>query len=158
MKKRKSKRQSDTSKDLKRQLKSLVFYIDRSLNSTSFVEALRTIGAHVKPHSECYKPRTPDIVWIAEVSAKRWVILKKDKGIKYNALERRVLLNANARAFVLNEGDISAEAYTEIIIRALPDIIHIAKNCESPFLAKIYRTSSVKIWIPEGRTVPPREW
>jgi len=106
--------------------------------------------------SQHYKPRTPDVIWIAEVSKKRWVILKKDKQIKYNLLEREVLLRANARAFVLHEGDIDAETYTAIIIKALPDIIYIAKNCESPFLAKIYRDSSVKIWIPEGRTIPPR--
>lgn len=95
--------------------------------------------------------------WIREVSERRWVILKKDKQIRWNVLERTTLLRANARAFVLNDGEITVEEYTAIIIKALPDIIYTAKNCESPFLAKIYRDSSVKIWIPEGRTIPPRE-
>ncbi len=157
MRKRRSKRQSDTSNELKRQLKSIVFFIDRSLNSPILVKALREISAQVKPHSEIYKPRTPDVKWIREVSERRWVILKKDKQIRWNVLERTTLLRANARAFVLNDGEITVEEYTAIIIKALPDIIYTAKNCESPFLAKIYRDSSVKIWIPEGRTIPPRE-
>jgi PIN domain-containing protein len=157
VRKRRSKRQSDTSNELKKQLKSIVFFIDRSLNSPILIKVLREASAQVKPHSENYKPRTPDVKWIREVSEKRWVILKKDKQIKYNLLERTTLLRAKARAFVLNDGEITANEYAAIIIKALPDIIHTAKNCESPFLAKIYRDSSVKIWIPEGRKIPARE-
>ena len=90
---------------IRREVESLVFFVDRSLGGKLVPEALRAAGRSVAVHDELFASDTPDTTWIPEVSQRRWVILTKDENIARNPLELEALLYAGARGRRRNEAD-----------------------------------------------------
>src|SRR5215216_1848650 len=153
--KRKSKQPSDTKKDkeLRKLLKSIVFFLERSIESKCILQALRNVGAKVEPHSKFYKKkhRTPDTVWLERMSQKGWVVLMKDKSIANNPLEYLMLMRHGGRAFTLASGQRTGEEETQIILNALPEIIRYVKTFDKPYIVKIYHGSKLEMWLPKGK-------
>jgi hypothetical protein len=145
--KRKSKKQSDTKTPLQEQLETITFFLDRSLESKIILEELRKAGVNIEPHAMHFAPDAPDVEWLEEVGAKGWVVLMKDKNIKYNYIERKMLLSSNVKAFLFVPGNLKAVEMVAIIIKALSKIVHFVKQYDPPFLARIERDGSVKMWL-----------
>jgi hypothetical protein len=77
------------------------FFIDRSLGDRFVAEALRTHGLTVRAHKDHFPPDAKDEDWLREVGRRRWVVLTKDKMLRYRQTETTALLEAKVRAFVL---------------------------------------------------------
>lgn len=68
------------------------FFVDRSLGARDVPEALRSAGVLVEVHDDHFAPDTPDIVWLAEVGARGWIVLTKDSRIRrVDRAERRAV-------------------------------------------------------------------
>ena len=76
-------------------------FLDESLDSLSVVIALREAGATVERHTEHFARGVADDVWLAEAGKNGWIVLTRDKRIRYRQLERLALQAAKVRAFVL---------------------------------------------------------
>jgi hypothetical protein len=121
---------SSTSK----RLESVTFFLDESLDSHSLVAALRQAGALVERATEHFPRGTPDATWLSEAGRRQWVVLTRDKRIRYRALERLALQNAGVRAFVFTGGNVSGAETSEILVAALRRIITIAHSVPAPFV------------------------
>ena len=146
-KNRKSKKPSDTKTQLREHLEFITFFLDRSLESKIVLEELRKAGVTIEPHAAHFVPDAPDTVWLQAIGLKGWVMLMKDKNIKHNYIERRMLLSSKVKAFLFVPGNLKAIEMAEIIIKALPKIVRFVKRYEAPFLARIEKDSSVKMWL-----------
>ena len=63
------------------------FFVDRSLGSGLVPDALRQENERVVVHDEQFGDQdTPDVVWLKEAGARRWVVLTKDARIRTNVL------------------------------------------------------------------------
>jgi len=71
----------------------------------------------------------------------------KDKQIYHNHIERRALLKAGVRAFVLVPGRMRGAEMAQLLVEALPKIINFTRNNTAPFLAKIYADGSIEQWL-----------
>ncbi len=74
-----------------------VFFIDRSLGVEPLRSTLVRAGVLVEIHDDHFKRDEQDHVWLAEVSARSWVVLTKDKRLRYRPLEISVLRESGAR-------------------------------------------------------------
>ncbi len=106
-------------------------------------ESLESAGETVHLHRDHFKPDARDWEWLPVVGAKRWVILTKDNQIHRRQIELTALKNANARSFVLVSAGLTGAVQADIIVRALPRIHEEIEAGSPPFIARIYRDSSV---------------
>jgi hypothetical protein len=114
-----SKKQSAAS--LRSPPEQLVFFVDRSLGRKIIPGALREAGEEVRVHDEHFPQDTRDEVWLADVGQRGWVVLTKDKHIRYRALEIHALRAADVRAFVLtSRGDLSGEEVATFLSKPSP--------------------------------------
>jgi len=93
-------------------------------------------------HRDHFDEDARDIDWLPVIAQREWVVLSKDQ---YNWLERRAIKNAQGRAFLLVRGQLSGHEQASIMCKALPKMLRILDLTPRPFIAKIYRDSSIQI-------------
>ena len=129
----------------------LVFFVDRSLGSKIIPGALREAGEEVRIHDEHFAKDAKDEVWLAEAGKKGWVVLTKDKHIRYRGVEIHALRAAKVRAFVLSaSGDLSGAEVSQIFVKALPSIKRLCKKIAPPFIALVSRGGTLRLASLEG--------
>lgn len=139
-----SKKPSDAS--LPSPPERLVFFVDRSLGRKVIPDALRAAGAKTRVHDEFFPQDAKDEVWLAEVGRQGWVVLTKDKHIRYRQVEIQALLAGKVRAFILTaRGDLSGAEVGQIFIKAMPAMKKLCDTATPPFIARVSRDSSVTL-------------
>jgi predicted nuclease of predicted toxin-antitoxin system len=124
----------------------LVFFVDRSLGRRIIPGALRDAGEEVRVHDEHFPQNAKDEVWLAEAGKNQWVVLTKDKNIRYRAIEIQALVAAKVRAFVLTaRGDLTGAEVGKIFVKALPAMKKLCHSAEPPFIARVSRDGSVTL-------------
>ena len=125
---------------------TLVFFIDRSLGRKVISSALREAGEQVRIHDDFFQQDATDEAWLTEAGKNGWVVLTKDKHIRYRANEIRALRAANVRAFVLSaRGDLSGAEVSQIFVKALPSIKRLCEETAPPFVALVSRGGTVTL-------------
>ncbi|MFN0107481.1 MAG: hypothetical protein ACKVZH_01400 [Blastocatellia bacterium] len=132
---------------IKKQLEEYVFFVDRSLGKNDVPNALREQEVKVEIHSDHFPDDAPDELWLVECGQNDWVVLAKDKQIRYNELERLALLNAGVASFILISGNLSGAEMASAYIKALPKIASYLSNQKKPFIAKVDKAGGVRLWI-----------
>lgn len=125
--------------------KRYVFFVDRSLGKQKVAGALRGAGAEVHVHDEHFPTDAPDEEWLAEVGRRGWIVLTKDRRIRYRSPALRALRRARARAFVLTSGNLSGAEMGQIFVRALHRMTRFAGRHPAPFVARVTKGGSVSM-------------
>jgi hypothetical protein len=112
-------------------------YLDESLDSESLAAALTEAGISVIRGSRHVPRGTPDDVWLGECGTHGWIVLTRDKRIRYRVLERTALQENGVKAYVFTGGNVSLAATVEIIVGAMPKILKIAGETAAPFIFHI---------------------
>ena len=123
-------------------------FIDRSLGRR-IADTLTVAGATVHHHDDHFSQGVEDEVWLTEVGERGWVVLTKDKSIRYRAIERNALMNAGIKAFFFMSGNFPFEQMAQVIAASLPKIRQFVEKHEAPFIAGIYKDGSVKLLFPK---------
>jgi predicted nuclease of predicted toxin-antitoxin system len=123
----------------KRPLESLVFFLDESLDGPTVSTALREAGASVERATERFPRGTADEIWLAEAGRNRWVVLTRDKRIRYRQLELLALHEARVRAFVFTGGNVTLKDTALILVGALKHLVRIARADPGPFIYHLGR-------------------
>ena len=120
-------------------LETLTLFLDESLDSLSVATALREAGATVARHTEHFARGVTDDVWLTEVGRNGWIVLTRDKRIRYRQLERIALQAAKVRAFVFTGGNVTAKDTGAILAHAIDRIRKICSGNSGPFIYHIGR-------------------
>ena len=118
----------------------LVLFIDRSLGKQIIASALRNAGHSVEVHDDHFPPDAPDNVWLSDVSRRGWIVLTKDKRIRYRASELAAVTATKARVFTLTAGSIQAREMAEIFILAMEKVQAFVARNSPPYIATISRS------------------
>lgn len=145
-KRRKSSRQSITNTRFQKRLKQVTFYLERSLGGRIILEELRKAGLKVEPHSKYFRPSTEDIDWLPVVGRNGWIVLMRDQRIGKRSLELEALLNGGVKAFVLVSGNLKNAENAAVFVKALPKMLSMIAQNDCPFIAKVSRQGTVKMW------------
>ncbi len=70
----------------------------------------------------------------------------RDQRIGTRRLQLEALLDGGVQAFVLVSGNLKNADNAAVIIKALPKILAMLAQNDFPFIAKITRQSTVKLW------------
>ena len=119
------------------------FFADESLDSLTVVAALRDAGARVERALDHFTKGTLDEVWLAEAGRRDWVVLTRDKRIRYRQLERLTLKSAGVRAFVFIGGNVTGRETGEILANALGRMVKILRTVPGPFIYHIGRSGTL---------------
>lgn len=122
-----------------------VFFVDRSLGKNIIAQALREAGCAVEVHDGHFAQDAPDEEWLQRVGMNGWVVLTKDKNIRFHELEKLALLASKVRAFVLTAHDVTGPEMAEIFVGALPRILKVLRKHPGPFLARVSRHGHVEL-------------
>jgi len=125
----------------------ITYFIDRSLGDRIVAEALRTHGLTVHVHKGHFPPDARDEDWLREVGQRRWVVLTKDKMLRYRETEITTLLAAKVRAFVLTSGNLRADEMAGAFIRALPRMERFLRKMKGPFVARVTRGGKTDLLV-----------
>jgi predicted nuclease of predicted toxin-antitoxin system len=128
-----------------------VFFVDRSLGRHKFAGALREAGMHVEVHDDLFPGNAPDEMWLSAAGQNGWVVLTKDKNIRYHRREKEALVAHGVRAFVLTPKDVTADEMAEMCIRALPKISRALRKNKGAFVATIGRAGAVQVVWPTAK-------
>jgi predicted nuclease of predicted toxin-antitoxin system len=108
-------------------------------------EALLAAGVLVEIHDDHFAPDTADYVWLSSVAQRGWVILTKDKAIRYRKNERAAVEEASGRVFVLTAGNITGTEIAAAFVEALPRIRRLSTNQAPPFIATVSASGIVSL-------------
>jgi predicted nuclease of predicted toxin-antitoxin system len=125
----------------------LIFFLDRSIGKHMVAEALRHAGVQVEVHDDHFPPNAHDVEWLPSVGEREWIVLTRDKRIRYRSQERTALIQARVRAFVLSGGNLSGPAMADACVQALPTMRRFVARYEAPFIACVTQTGSVSLLL-----------
>ena len=125
----------------------LVLFVDRSLGNKVVAGALRLAGAQVQIHDDHFPTTAADEDWLREVGQRGWVVLTKDRGIRYRAPALAAIRVSAVRMFVLTAGDLQGSEMAVIFANALRRITAVARREPAPFIAKITKTGVVSLLL-----------
>ncbi len=120
-----------------------VLFIDRCAWSKKLGEALDLAGIPYIAHHSLFAPDAADEDWLTAVKDNGWVILTRDKNIRYKANEHRALVDAGLFMLVLTQGGLSAEETGRIVTQAYPEICKVIAKSSPPAIFSLTRASEV---------------
>lgn len=118
---------------------NLTLFLDESLDSDSIAQALASAGAHVERLTRHLPKGTDDRTWLSFAGERDWVVLTRDKRIRYRQLERLSLQAARVRAFVFTGGNVTMAETGAILAHAYSRIVKICLREHGPFIYHIGR-------------------
>lgn len=122
------------------------FFFDRSLGKIT-ASRLRDAGYTVHLIADFYRDdatKIPDEEWIAEGCRRNWILLTKDRRIRYRADELAAL---DGHLFCLSDGNASIEVMAETLLAALPRIARASARHRAGFW-HVYADGSIKRMWP----------
>jgi hypothetical protein len=142
-----SKKQSAGSRRQQPQLpEDFVLYLDENLhNCKPILDALVLHSVKHERHGAHFPPGTEDSVWLPLVGQHGWLLVTKDKKIRYNELEKTAVLRYHVREFYFSSGNYSGVQMAEMLIAALPHMARICRKHDPPFIASITKSGKVNL-------------
>lgn len=130
----------------------LVFFVDRALGKKAVPDALRAAGEQVEVHADHFPEAAPDADWLRVVGERGWIVLSKDKRIRYRRNETDAIQAARVRAFFLAVSkNLTGQEMGEIFVRSLPAMKQLVESAPPPFIAHVYRDGSAALML-EGHS------
>ena len=74
-----------------------------------------------------------------------WVLLTKDKRIRYNELEKAAVRQHKIREFYFSSGNFSGEEMAEMLTNSLRDMVRIFRRQKPPFIASITKSGNAEV-------------
>ena len=122
------------------------FFFDRSLGKIT-AQRLRDAGCTVHLIADFYPTDAkdiPDETWIAEGCSRGWVLLTKDRRIRYRAAELASLQEGHL--FCLASGNMNIDQMAEAFVKAMPSIARAAARKGAGFW-HVYRSGAIhRMW------------
>jgi hypothetical protein len=115
-------------------------FVDRSLGRIQVPRLLRAGGVGLITLAEHYgQPRDEDVddpTWIADASARGWILFMKDQRIRRRPAERQAIIDSRARCFCLSDGNLGFADMARRYLANWPAIVK-ASTQPGPFLYSV---------------------
>lgn len=115
------------------------FFFDNNL-SPSLAEGMKAFGEEVVHLQEEFAPDARDEDWLPIVGGRKWILVTRDERIRYNALERKLLLKHRVSAFFLGGKSRTRCQLIEQVVRNWSGMREVAAGARGHFLMKVAAT------------------
>lgn len=123
----------------------IVFLLDRSLGRFGVAVGLRAAGVRAEIHDDHLAQDATDETWLSLAGSRDWVVLTKDKRIRFRRLEKDSLLAAGLRTFVFTAASATGAQTAAAFVAALPRMLRLARARPGPWIATVSRDGSVRL-------------
>ena len=121
-------------------------YLDENLhNCKPILDLLVQRDIKHERHGQHFAPGTEDSVWLPFVGQHGWIVLTKDKRIRFNQLEKTAVRRYRVREFYFSSGNYSGAEMAEIMAAALPEMVKTVQRHAPPFIASISKSGHVDV-------------
>jgi hypothetical protein len=133
--------------------KNFQIYLDENLcNCQAILDVLNHHGIQIHRHFSHFKSGAKDEEWLDFVGSKRLLLLTTDKGFRYNAVEKELLITYNVQSFEFSRNNKGAKAMAEALDKALPKMINFWRSRRRSFIASISPSGKVTaMWDAKRR-------
>ncbi len=107
--------------------------------------ALTQAGARVEYLVNHFPRGTPDDVWLPPVGRFGWIVLSRDKDIRYRQNEIEAVTTAGVRMFVLVGKNMTGLVMGAAFARALPAMRRLVQERTGAFIAHVRRDGRVTV-------------
>jgi len=118
-----------------------VFFVDRSLGSHLFPDALAAAGLTIERHHDHFAHDADDEDWIRFAAANDWYALSQDDRIYRNPVQREIVMTAGLGYFVLTAANAKAVEVAANFVATYPAIERFIARTGRPFIASVQRSS-----------------
>jgi predicted nuclease of predicted toxin-antitoxin system len=125
-----------------------VIFLDRSLGKQVIATTLRSSGFQVEVHDDHFSTDAKDQEWLTDVGREGWVVLTKDKKIKYRKVELAAVIAAHAKVFTLSAGSLQGSEMADIFIKAIPKIKAYVEANIPPYIVRISKAGLLSTVYP----------
>jgi len=125
-----------------------VVFLDRSLGKQVIATVLRTAGFQVEVHDDHFSTDAKDQEWLTEAGRKGWIVLTKDKKIKYRMVELAAVAAADAKVFTLTAGSVQGSEMADIFVKAMPKIKAYVEANAPPYIVRISKAGLLSTVYP----------
>jgi hypothetical protein len=77
-----------------------------------------------------------------------WLLLTKDKRIRFNELEKSAIHRYRVREFYFASGNYSGAEMAAMLVTALRDMARFCRRYDPPFIASISKSGKVSLRFP----------
>ncbi len=99
-------------------------------------------------HDDRFSADAKDQEWLTEVGREDWVVLTKDKKIKYRKVELAAVVAAKARVFTLTAGSVQGSEMADIFVKTMPKIKAYVEANAPPYIVRISKTGVLATVFP----------
>jgi hypothetical protein len=121
------------------------------------LEVLNALKVRYEQQGMHFRSGELDSVWLPYICQKRWILLTKDKGIRYNQLEISAILTNDGREFFFRSGNWTGSKMADILSKALPKMKRMARRVESPFIASLTESGDVNLRYDKNGSIHEQE-
>lgn len=87
-------------------------------------------------------------MWIADCASRGWTIISGDKGIEYDGVNRRAVIDAKAKVFILADTTSRTIEWASALVIARHKILRIAAENNGPFYCDIEKAKDDHVGKP----------
>lgn len=106
-------------------------------------------GIKHERHGQHFSPGTQDTAWLPIVGERGWILITKDKRIRFNDLEKAAVVTYRVREFYFTSGNYSGAEMAVMLTTALPEIMLLCQRQAPPFIASITKAGKVHLRLQE---------
>jgi hypothetical protein len=135
-------------------LESLTFFTDQDTSCEDLITVLIEAGARVVRLKEIYPVDQDDETWIEECSKKGWIILSRNKRIRYVSTQLQKIITHKGRAFfIISSKPMTGLQMADRIAKAVPKMRKVIDKHDGPWLVKLQADGVVVGWYGTCETV-----
>jgi len=102
-------------------------------------------GIKHERHGQHFSAGTHDTEWLPFIGRNGWILVTKDKRIRFNDLEKEAVVAYRVREFYFTSGNHSGADMALMLVAALPEMIRFCEKQAPPFIASITKTGKVHL-------------
>lgn len=111
-----------------------ILFIDRCAWSGRLGEALAAQGIPYIAHQDRFDQACPDEEWLAVAGRERWVVLTRDKRIRYRPAELRAFREHKVVGFVLASSEATGAQTAQLVLALYDKMMRKARGAKPPAL------------------------
>jgi len=124
-----------------------MIFIDRSIPK-SIGDALKCVRSDVRWLEDEFDHNTPDPTWLREVGRRRWLVVRRDRRIRYRPAEKQAIIDSGVGYFCLSQNSNPTRwEYRKLIVATLDEMEEVFAATERPFIYAIYKDGQFRRFV-----------
>lgn len=121
-----------------------MIFIDRSVPK-SVAEAIKQVRDDVRWLEDEFPHGTPDPEWLGAVGRRAWLVVTRDKRIRYRPGEKQAIIDNRVGCFCFTQNsDPTRWGYLKLIVSTLDEMERLFAATERPFIFGVGREGAFR--------------